>query len=66
PCLQVAAPRGNQKAWGGLAKRGRMMVQAPRGAAWRRRSIDEPGIPTPNVYSLPAVFRMRVVGEAGQ
>ncbi|MFM8872787.1 MAG: hypothetical protein ACKOJI_05440 [Phycisphaerales bacterium] len=58
--------RGNLKAWWWMAKRVRMMDQAARGAEWRRRSIDEPGIPAPNVYSLPAVFRMRVVGEAGQ
>jgi hypothetical protein len=43
-----------------------MMDQAAHGAEWRRRSINEPGIPAANVYSLPVVFRMRVVGEAGQ
>ena len=55
--------RGDLPAWWWMAKRVRMMDQAARGADWRRRSIDEPGIPAANVYSLPAVFRMRAVGE---
>lgn len=56
--------RGDLPAWWWMAKRVRMMDQAARGAEWRRRFIDEPGIPAPNAYSLPAVFRMRVAGEA--
>lgn len=56
--------RGELPSWWWMAKRVRMMDQSARGAEWRRRSIDEPGIPAANVYSLPAVFRMRVVGEA--
>jgi hypothetical protein len=56
--------RGDLPAWWWMAKRVRMMDQAARGAEWRRRFIDEPGIPAPNAYSLPAVFRMPVVGEA--
>ena len=56
--------RGDLPAWWWMAKRVRMMDQAARGAEWRRRFIDEPGIPAPNAYSLPAVFRMRVVAEA--
>ncbi len=56
--------RGELPAWWWMAKRVRMMDQAVRGAEWRRRFIEEPGIPAANVYSLPAVFRMRVVGEA--
>ena len=56
--------RGDLPAWWWMGKRVRMMDQAARGAEWRRRSIDEPGIPAPNAYSLPAVFRMRA--EAGR
>ena len=58
--------RGELPSWWWMAKRVRMMDQAAHGAEWRRRSINEPGIPAANVYSLPVVFRMRVVGEAGQ
>ena len=56
--------RGDLPAWWWMGKRVRMMDQAARGAEWRRRSIDDPGIPAPNSYSLPAVFRMRA--EAGR
>lgn len=56
--------RGDLPAWWWMGKRVRMMDQAARGAGWRRRSIDDPGIPAPNSYSLPAVFRMRA--EAGR
>ena len=58
--------RAELPAWWWMAKRVRMMDQAARGAEWRRRSIDEPGIPAPNAYSLPAVFRMRAAAEAGR
>jgi hypothetical protein len=47
-----------------MARRVRMIDQAARGADRHRRPIDEPGIPAPNTYSLPAVFRMRVAGDA--
>ena len=56
--------RGDLPAWWWMGKRVRMMDQAARGAEWRRRSIDDPGISAPNSYSLPAVFRMR--SEAGR
>jgi hypothetical protein len=49
-----------------MAKRVRMSDQAARGAGWRQRYIDDPGIPAPNVYSLPAAFRVRATGEVGR
>ena len=56
--------RGTLPPWWWMAKRVRMMDQAARGSELHRRSIDEPGIPAPNAYSLPAVFRMRAAGGA--
>jgi hypothetical protein len=58
--------RGQLPAWWWMAKRVRMSDQAARGAAWRQRYVDEPGIPAPNAYSLPAAFRVRATGEVGR
>jgi len=58
--------RGQLPAWWWMAKRVRMSDQVARGADWRQRYVDEPGIPAPNAYSLPAVFRVRATGEAGR
>lgn len=58
--------RGQLPAWWWMAKRVRMSDQAARGADWRQRYVDEPGIPAPNAYSLPAAFRVRATGEAGR
>jgi hypothetical protein len=44
-----------------MAKRVRIHDQVARGSAWRKACLDEPGIPTPNAYSLPPVFRLRAV-----
>ncbi len=58
--------RGQLPAWWWMAKRVRMSDQAARGADWRQRYVDEPGIPAPNAYSLPAAFRVRATGEVGR
>jgi hypothetical protein len=58
--------RGQLPEWWWMAKRVRMSDQAARGADWRQRYVDEPGIPAPNAYSLPAAFRVRATGEAGR
>lgn len=58
--------RGRLPAWWWMARRVRMADQAARGVAWRQRSVEDPGIPAPNAYSLPAVFRVRAVAEVGR
>ena len=61
-----SARRTALPAWWWMAKRVRIHDQVARGSAWRRACIDEPGVPTPNAYSLPPVFRIRAESGGAQ
>lgn len=54
--------RHRRPAWWWMANRVRMMDAAERRGVPPCRSFDEPGIPAPGPYSIPAVFRIRACG----
>lgn len=56
--------RDRRPAWWWMAKRVRMMGVAERDGAPACRSFEEPDIPAPNPFSVPAVFRIRADGGA--
>ena len=54
--------RHRRPAWWWMANRVRMLDAAERRGVPPCRSFDEPGIPAPGPYSIPAVFRIRACG----
>lgn len=56
--------RDRRPAWWWMANRVRMMDVAERAGAPACRSFEEPGIPAPNPFSVPAAFWIRADGGA--
>jgi hypothetical protein len=69
-CLDWAfydwSTRDRRPAWWWMANRVRMMDATDRRGAPPCRSFEEPGIPAPNPFSVPAAFRIRADGGAGR
>ena len=56
--------RDRRPAWWWMAKRVRMIDATERRGEPPSRWVEEPGIPAPNPFSVPAVFRIRANGGA--